>query len=128
MTKANFKIMFCSNKCCIVCAMNHYNYRIYIEDENLGNISVTNDIENVLSHVNLHLISKNKGKLPTTLMDESFIFYKDSMGEYAQVVLPNRFKGFAFDHVSFKYMSKENAKKAIAKMTTDIMLNKEFNY
>lgn len=103
MNKPDFSVQFSVNKTHGDC---HFKYIVYLEDLNLGNMSLTNGIEIAIKQT----IEKLKVRIDEVdLYSKTFWFYKDSEGEYAHVLFPGA-------RAQFLYLPPERAEKILALM------------
>lgn len=103
MNKPDFSVKFSRNELHDGC---HFNYIVYLEDLNKGNMSLTNGIEIAIKQT----IETLKVRIDEVdLYSKTFWFYKDSEGEYAHVLFPGA-------RAQFLYLSPERAEKILALM------------
>jgi hypothetical protein len=82
MNKPDFSIRFSEQKFHEGC---EHKYIVYLEDQNEGNMSLTNGIEWAIKE-SVQML-KTKVSEADLCSGKTFWFYKDSEGEYAQVLM-----------------------------------------
>ena len=103
MNRPDFEVRFSAQEFHKGC---HHKYVVYLEDLNLGNMSLTNGIEIAVNGTIETLEARFDRQ---DLLSKTFWFYRDSEGEYAQLF------GIGA-RIQFLYLAPERAEKILALM------------